>query len=979
MRLTGPSVRRRRSRWLVVATAVTMASALPATSAIATSTASVPRAASTTVPQVVSDVPAATTGNVDDGTVNAIARTGPVVVVGGSFHSVSPAGGTAVTSVTDLAAFDATDGAVIGRFAPTLDGVVDAVAPGPSTGTVYVGGAFHTLDGVSTRLALVDTRTGAIVSGWHAPALDGAVDSVVLSHGILWVGGEFDTAGTTTRHGLATLDPTTGALTTYSTLSFTGHHNFGRSCHPASETCADAGVGVRSIAVNPDGTRLVAVGNFTDVSGDARDQAAVIDLGSSSATVDSGWATDAFTDPCHATVFDSSVRQVAFSPDGSYFVVASTGGAGTGNTDGTETSCDGAVRFETGSTGADVHPTWVAATGEDTLLSVAVTDSAIYVGGHERWLNNAQGHNVAAEGAVPRPGVAALDPANGMPLTWNPGRNPRGAGASALLVTSDGLYVGSDTEFIGNRTYLRKRLAFFPLAGGAQLAGTRVAALPGEVFLGNPAGHSGRLEQLSWNGTGTPGRATTDTHHDWSDVTGAADVGGELYTAHADGTLTMQSFGAGGAGPAVGPTIGLDPYDDPVWSDLPTGSGQTYQGVPASFAKQMPSLTSMFAADGRLYYTLSGSPHMFWRWFEPDDGAVGADQFRTTDSDNWQHIAGAFVSGSTLYAADATNGHLTAGAFTNGEPSGTRRVVDTSRDWRAGFDIVMSSAQTSDHPPVASFTARCASATCTVNGAASHDDGSVTTYAWSWGDGTTTRSSTATASHHYARSGDYRLTLTVTDNGDVTGSKRQTVHAGGTSVSFQGVTVAHGHSRRVVARLPHGAKATDVVLVFESHQSTTAKPTPSRGWKRIGRTHRAGLATDVYRRTQAAAHAKRLAIRYSRKVRARLVVVDYRHAAVESLHGTTGRARDRLSAHPLARLRPGSVAVSFWTALAPRQRRWSAPGQLTVRANRSGRPLSSLLADTLSPVSASYDLGVGMTSGKSHSLAEWSVGLRRKG
>ena len=45
----------------------------------------------------------------------------------------------------------------------------------------------------------------------------------------------------------------------------------------------------------------------------------------------------------------------------------------------------------------------------------------------------------------PGPGISALDPRTGVPLAWNPGRNPRGVGAEALLATTTGLYVGMDT------------------------------------------------------------------------------------------------------------------------------------------------------------------------------------------------------------------------------------------------------------------------------------------------------------------------------------------------------------------------------------------------------------------------------------------------------------------------------------------------------------------------------------------------------
>ncbi len=139
------------------------------------------------------------------------------------------------------------------------------------------------------------------------------------------------------------------------------------------------------------------------------------------------------------------MQDVDFSPDGTYFVIAATGGSGT-NIDGTRSLCDSATRWETNSTGTNVKPTWVDYSGQDTIASVAVTGTAVYVGGHQRWLNNSAGFDYAGAGAVPRPGLGALDPASGVPTSWNPGRNPRGSGAASLLATSTGLWVGSDTQ-----------------------------------------------------------------------------------------------------------------------------------------------------------------------------------------------------------------------------------------------------------------------------------------------------------------------------------------------------------------------------------------------------------------------------------------------------------------------------------------------------------------------------------------------------
>jgi hypothetical protein len=148
-----------------------------------------------------------------------------------------------------------------------------------------------------------------------------------------------------------------------------------------------------------------------------------------------------------------------FAPDGSYFVVVTTGSYG-----GTSQLCDSAARWETNKTGAGQAPTWVNYTGGDTLLSVAVTGAAVYVGGHQRWQNNPQGRDFAGPGAVSREGLAALNPSStgkGLALSWNPTRT-RGHGVEALVATPTGLWVGSDTDQLGKEYH--GRIGFFPLS-----------------------------------------------------------------------------------------------------------------------------------------------------------------------------------------------------------------------------------------------------------------------------------------------------------------------------------------------------------------------------------------------------------------------------------------------------------------------------------------------------------------------------------
>jgi PKD repeat protein len=71
--------------------------------------------------------------------------------------------------------------------------------------------------------------------------------------------------------------------------------------------------------------------------------------------------------------------------------------------------------------------------------------------------------------------------------------------------------------------------------------------------------------------------------------------------------------------------------------------------------------------------------------------------------------------------------------------------------------------------PVAAFTTSAAGLTVAVNGAGSSDpDGSVVSFAWSFGDGGS--GSGATVSHAYAAAGTYTVSLTVTDDRGATAS-----------------------------------------------------------------------------------------------------------------------------------------------------------------------------------------------------------------
>jgi hypothetical protein len=234
------------------------------------------------------------------------------------------------------------------------------------------------------------------------------------------------------------LDPNTGLDTGYLNLNIKGRVEG-----------SSGGTSVFRFAVNPQRTKLAAVGNFLTVGGQLRHRAFLADLGASNTTLN-GWYYNSLTKPCAST---SAVRQaylsdVDFSPDGSYFVVGSTGFIPRFESEIGETICDAVARFDVAVANPN-RPAWINYTGGDTIWSVAATGAAVYVQGHFRWLNNPYGHDNAGPGAVRRKGVGAVDPTNGQALPWNPSA-PAKWGGKVLYATHQGMWFGSDgTHFNG--------------------------------------------------------------------------------------------------------------------------------------------------------------------------------------------------------------------------------------------------------------------------------------------------------------------------------------------------------------------------------------------------------------------------------------------------------------------------------------------------------------------------------------------------
>jgi PKD repeat protein len=143
------------------------------------------------------------------------------------------------------------------------------------------------------------------------------------------------------------------------------------------------------------------------------------------------------------------------------------------------------------------------------------------------------------------------------------------------------------------------------------------------------------------------------------------------------------------------------------------------------------------------------------------DSAGSYDLDGTIASYAWTFGDGLSAAGPT-----ATHSYALAGTYTI-----TLTVKDN--DGLTGSDskpVTVVAAQ----PPVARFTPIVSGLNVAVDASASTDaDGTIVSFAWTFGDGSSATG--ATASHSYAAAGTYTVTLTVKDNDGLTGLKSEPV------------------------------------------------------------------------------------------------------------------------------------------------------------------------------------------------------------
>ena len=274
------------------------------------------------------------------------------------------------------------------------DGVVIGVAV--SSGRVYAWGMFTSIRGVPRHgLASLDVATGA-VTDWD-PNPDDGVYAMAVSGSTVHVGGDFSVIGGQSRSRIAALDATSGLATTWD---------------------PSANAAVRSLLVS--GNTVYAAGSFTSIGGRERPWLAALDGTTGSAT---GWDP-----PATGTVSVIARAGPLLITDSGFFRQFAP-------IHGTM----GAVDTVTGAlTSWDPNP-------NSTVRAMAVHGNTVYVGGAFSQI----GQTVRSS----RYRLAAIDATTGRATAWNPGA---GGGVTALAVDQGIVYAGGGFTSIdgANRNYL---------------------------------------------------------------------------------------------------------------------------------------------------------------------------------------------------------------------------------------------------------------------------------------------------------------------------------------------------------------------------------------------------------------------------------------------------------------------------------------------------------------------------------------------
>jgi len=369
--------------------------------------------------------------------------------------------------------------------------------------------------------------------------------------------------------------------------------------------------------------------------------------------------------------------------------------------------------------------------------------------------NSASYDNLTVNGSVTRAVAGAVPGDTDAAIRFN--------GASTQFATTTTARLGRHTFSV--EAWVRTSSGGKIIGFGNRSSGNSTAAdrhlyigSDGRVRFGvNPAGGSRTVSSIS-----------SITDNNWHHVVGT--LGGGVMTLYVDGQQVGQLTGVPLAQNYTGFwRVGGDNLSG--WTSRP--SNDYFNGSIDEAAVYPRALTAAEVAQNYAIGASGTVPNQaptasFTATTSPLTVAVNAAASTDTDgtivSYGWD-----FGDGTVATGATATRTYAAAGTYTV-----TLTVTDDDGATGTSTQQVVVPAAPVNQLPTAAFTATTSPLAVAVDAAASTDvDGTIVSYAWDFGDGSTATG--PTASRTYAAAGTYTVTLTVTDNQGATGTTTQSV------------------------------------------------------------------------------------------------------------------------------------------------------------------------------------------------------------
>ncbi len=396
---------------------------------------------------IVPETPRTDMPKISNGEIWDIEIVGSRVFIAGTFTSIQNQRSNNTTTYTrnGLASYNMTTGLVDTAFYPRIGGGgVDSVEATPDGTKLFITGSFSTVNSVTRRgLASISLTTGAPLSTFIAN-LSARGSELAVTNSTVYVGGRFTTVNGSARISLAAVSATTGAVDTGFLNNVTGGLGVGGA------------LTVQRLVLTRDQSKLLVVHTGRQVAGQDRYGVALIATATKQLLP---WRTRLWEDNLQFVGGIQRAFGAAISPDDSYFVVTSGSGGDRPPIN------DTAMAFSIND-GADAEARWITRCF-DSIYSVAISEKAVYIGGHMAWAESPTAPNpwpglddvgygtgqglsgyALGDAVVNREHLAALNPTDGHALEWNPGSLSY-EGDKAMEITPRGLFVGGDTPTQG--------------------------------------------------------------------------------------------------------------------------------------------------------------------------------------------------------------------------------------------------------------------------------------------------------------------------------------------------------------------------------------------------------------------------------------------------------------------------------------------------------------------------------------------------